>query len=138
MWMLNHRCSVELQLHFLCPPVCRRSCVCVCVCVCVSVCLCVCVSVCLCVCVSVCLCACVRSCIACVHLRLVKAPRGVPFPTRGNMKHSLSGSDSQIQLRPRRAPRAVAAFRLATIHLPHFLLLKWVVVNYTTLGGLLG
>jgi hypothetical protein len=33
--------------------------------------------------------------------------------------------------RPRRAPRAFAAFRLATIYLPHFLLLKWVVVKYT-------
>ena len=30
----------------------------------------------------------------------------------------------------RRAPRAFATFRLATIYLPHFLLLKWVVVKY--------
>ena len=37
------------------------------------------------------------------------------------------------KLRPRRAPRAVAAFRLATIYLPQFLLLKWVVVKYS--GG---
>jgi hypothetical protein len=29
------------------------------------------------------------------------------------------------QLRPRRAPRAFATFRLATIYLPHCLLLKW-------------
>ena len=32
---------------------------------------------------------------------------------------------------PRRAPRAVAAFRLATIYLPQFLLFKWVVVKYS-------
>ena len=37
------------------------------------------------------------------------------------------------KLRPRRAPRAFAAFRLATIYLPHCLLLKWVVVKYS--GG---
>jgi len=35
------------------------------------------------------------------------------------------------KLRPRRAPRAFAAFRLATIYLPHCLLLKWVVVKYS-------
>ncbi len=32
---------------------------------------------------------------------------------------------------PRRVPRAFAAFRLATIYLPQFLLLKWVVVKYS-------
>ena len=37
----------------------------------------------------------------------------------------------KIQLRPRRAPRAFAAFRLATIYLPQCLLLKWVVVKYS-------
>ena len=32
---------------------------------------------------------------------------------------------------PAKAPRAFAAFRLATIYLPQFLLLKWVVVKYS-------
>jgi hypothetical protein len=36
-----------------------------------------------------------------------------------------------FRARPRRAPRAFAAFRLATIYLSHCLLLKWVVVKYT-------
>jgi hypothetical protein len=40
-------------------------------------------------------------------------------------------SAPKIQLRPRRAPRAFATFRLATIYLPHFLMLKWVVVKYS-------
>ena len=45
------------------------------------------------------------------HL-LVKTPRRVPLPTLGN-----------------RAPSAFAAFRLATFHLPQFVLLTWGVVN---------
>jgi hypothetical protein len=47
--------------------------------------------------------------------------------------HACTKFVSKIQLRPRRAPRAFAAFRLATIYLPQFLLLKWVVVKYS--GG---
>ena len=38
---------------------------------------------------------------------------------------------SKIQLRPRRAPRAFATFRLATIYLPQCLLFKWVVVKHS-------
>ena len=38
-----------------------------------------------------------------------------------------------VSSHPGRAPRAFAAFRLATIYLPFFLLLKWVVVKYS--GG---
>ena len=38
-----------------------------------------------------------------------------------------------VSSQPGRAPRAFAAFRLATIYLPFFLLLKWVVVKYS--GG---
>ena len=45
--------------------------------------------------------------------------------------HACTKFVSKIQLRPRRAPHAFAAFRLATIYLPQFLLLKWVVVKYT-------
>jgi hypothetical protein len=45
--------------------------------------------------------------------------------------HACTKFVSKIQLRPRRAPRAFAAFRLATIYLPQFLLLKWVVVKYS-------
>jgi hypothetical protein len=41
------------------------------------------------------------------------------------------------KLLPRRAPRAFAAFRLATIYLPHCLLLKWVVVKYSQQAPLL-
>ena len=40
--------------------------------------------------------------------------------------------NSKIQLRPRRAPRAFATFRLATIYLPHFLLLKCLIRETTS------
>ena len=73
-----------------------------------------------------------------IHLRLVKAPRRVPWPTVGYTKNSLfclsqpkSKRFTPPWGRPRRAPRAFAAFRLATIYLPQFVLLKWVVVKYS-------
>ena len=71
------------------------------------------------------------------HLR---KPRSVSPPATGKGTQACSVSHGgtpetfifrPFTARPRRAPRAFAAFRLATIYLPQFLLLKWVVVKYT-------
>ena len=47
------------------------------------------------------------------------------------MGFRVKGLGPKIQLRPRRAPRAFATFRLTTIYLPQCLLFKWVVVKYS-------
>ncbi len=73
------------------------------------------------------------------HLRLVAA-RPTPRRHRVVVCVQIPGNTlariffvSKIQLRPRRAPRAFATFRLATIYLPRCLLFKWVVVKYSGL-----
>jgi hypothetical protein len=71
---------------------------------------------------------------ACVDLKGVGSD-GVDGPPQALDGSDVAGGagamDTLAKLRPRRAPRAVAAFRLATIYLPQFLLFKWVVVKYS-------